>query len=211
MAVSRGELVEIGGGFRVPDVMAQSGARLVEVGTTNRTRRADFERVASVGRSRRCCSRSTSRTIKIVGFTETVEVADLVRARPPRRGRHRLGPGRCRDAVAQGRPTQMARRRTGRAANAGSRRRPGDVLRRQAGRRPPGGDHRRKAPTSFPLRQRTRSPGHCALAGWFSLHSRTLRSPTWTGGAPTSLSGGWRRSAPPSCAIEPPRSLLRQA
>src|SRR5262249_58661907 len=44
VVVSRGQLVEIGGGFRVPEVIAQAGATLVEVGTTNRTRRADYER-----------------------------------------------------------------------------------------------------------------------------------------------------------------------
>ncbi|MFN0089557.1 MAG: L-seryl-tRNA(Sec) selenium transferase [Acidimicrobiales bacterium] len=77
-AVSRAELVEIGGGFRVPDVMAQSGARLVEVGTTNRTRRSDYERaLARPGDDVAVLLKVHQSNYRIVGFTETVEVAEL--------------------------------------------------------------------------------------------------------------------------------------
>lgn len=76
-AVSRGELVEIGGGFRVPDVMAQSGARLVEVGTTNRTRLADFERAAAQHDDLALTLHVHQSNYKIVGFTEAVSVAEL--------------------------------------------------------------------------------------------------------------------------------------
>ncbi len=76
VAVSRGELVEIGGGFRVPDVMAQSGARLVEVGTTNRTRLADFENAVNnddVG----LALHVHQSNYRIVGFTEAVPIREL--------------------------------------------------------------------------------------------------------------------------------------
>jgi L-seryl-tRNA(Ser) seleniumtransferase len=73
--VSRGELVEIGGGFRVPDVMEQSGCRLVEVGTTNRTRTSDYasamsDRVALVLKVHQS-------NYRIVGFTKTAGVGPL--------------------------------------------------------------------------------------------------------------------------------------
>lgn len=76
VAVSRGELVEIGGGFRVPDVMAQSGAQLVEVGTTNRTRLADFARAADQHDLALTLHVHQS-NYKIVGFTEAVTIAEL--------------------------------------------------------------------------------------------------------------------------------------
>lgn len=74
-AVSRGELVEIGGGFRVPDVMAQSGARLVEVGTTNRTRVADYEAVIDDDLALVLKVHRSNYTIS--GFTEDASVAEL--------------------------------------------------------------------------------------------------------------------------------------
>jgi L-seryl-tRNA(Ser) seleniumtransferase len=78
VAVSRSELVEIGGGFRVPEVLEQSGAHLVEVGTTNRTRRADFERaIAARGDDLVVLLKVHQSNYRIVGFTEAVEVADL--------------------------------------------------------------------------------------------------------------------------------------
>jgi len=74
--VSRSELVEIGGGFRVPEVLAQSGARLVEVGTTNRTRRADYERAAAAHDPALVLKVHQS-NFRIVGFTESAPVAQL--------------------------------------------------------------------------------------------------------------------------------------
>lgn len=81
VVVSRGELVEIGGGFRVPEVMAQSGARLVEVGTTNRTRLADYGRAAGTDTAAVLKVHTSNYTIS--GFTESVGVAELATLGPP--------------------------------------------------------------------------------------------------------------------------------
>jgi len=80
VAVSRGELVEIGGGFRVPEVMSESGARLVEVGTTNRTRRDDYARVAD---DVALLLKVHQSNYRITGFTEDASVADVASIGPP--------------------------------------------------------------------------------------------------------------------------------
>ena len=81
VVVSRGQLVEIGGSFRVPDVVAQSGARLVEVGTTNRTRPADYRR--AVGPETGAILRAHQSNFRTVGFVEEVEIEDLCALGPP--------------------------------------------------------------------------------------------------------------------------------
>ncbi len=76
--ISRGELVEIGGGFRVPDVMRQSGAILREIGTTNRTRVTDY--TASVSPATALFLRVHPSNFRIEGFTERPSLVDLVTA-----------------------------------------------------------------------------------------------------------------------------------
>jgi len=76
--VSRGELVEIGGGFRVPDVLARSGAELAEVGTTNRTRVADYERALDAG-GVAAILRVHQGNFRQVGFVERPARRDLAR------------------------------------------------------------------------------------------------------------------------------------
>jgi L-seryl-tRNA(Ser) seleniumtransferase len=73
--ISRGQLVEIGGGFRIPDVLRQSGARLVEVGTTNRTRLADY--AAAVTADTAVLLHVHTSNFRLVGFTEDVAPAAL--------------------------------------------------------------------------------------------------------------------------------------
>ena len=76
--VSRGQLIEIGGGFRIPEVLAAAGTRLVEVGTTNRTRRADYEAaLAAGGEQVGAILRAHPSNFRTVGFVEDVEIEAL--------------------------------------------------------------------------------------------------------------------------------------
>ena len=75
--ISRGQAVEIGGGFRIPDVMRQSGARLVEVGTTNRTYLRDYE--GAITEETRAIMRVHASNFRIIGFTESPGIESIAR------------------------------------------------------------------------------------------------------------------------------------
>ncbi|WP_084536506.1 L-seryl-tRNA(Sec) selenium transferase [Azospirillum halopraeferens] len=102
--VSRGELVEIGGSFRIPDVVRQGGARLVEVGATNKTRLGDYE--AAIGPDTRVLLKVHRSNFRMVGFTAAPATADLA-ALARRRGLalvEDLGSGTLVDLTAYGLP-----------------------------------------------------------------------------------------------------------
>jgi L-seryl-tRNA(Ser) seleniumtransferase len=78
VVVSRGQLIEIGGGFRIPEILELAGTRLVEVGTTNRTRRADYEAALAAGGERvGAILRAHPSNFRTVGFVEEVEIEVL--------------------------------------------------------------------------------------------------------------------------------------
>lgn len=93
--ISRGELVEIGGGFRIPEILQQSGAKLVEVGTTNRTRLSDYAQAISSETA--ALLKVHCSNFRVVGFTAAVDIAELaelaVRQNPPLTVVNDLGSG----------------------------------------------------------------------------------------------------------------------
>jgi len=104
--VGRGELVEIGGGFRMPEIMRLSGARLVEVGTTNRTRLEDYAEAITARTA--AILKVHASNFQVVGFTESVDLkplADLARARGVLL-LHDLGSGSLLDTAAYGLPAE---------------------------------------------------------------------------------------------------------
>ena len=106
VVISRGQLVEIGGGFRIPEIMSQSGAKLIEVGTTNRTRLSDYEKALQTNADVAALMRVHASNFKMLGFTTSVDIAELVelakRSQPPVDVLDDLGSGALLDTASYG-------------------------------------------------------------------------------------------------------------
>ncbi len=141
--VSRGQLVEIGGGFRVPEIMAQSGAKLIEVGTTNRTKPADYRReIETSPEAIGALLRVHSSNFKMIGFTEEAGIDELVQLAHAFRHSRAGRPGQRR---ADRHIAVRAEPRADAAGQRGGRRVDHRFQRRQAAGRPASRPHDRPA------------------------------------------------------------------
>ena len=173
--VSRGQLIEIGGSFRLPEVMAQSGARLVEVGATNRTHLKDYQRAITPETA--AILRVHPSNYRVVGFTSELELRELAELAHSRDlllmddlGAGALvGPGAVRPAA----------RADGAGVDRG-RRRPGAVQRRQADRGQARRDHRRAQAPDRPAAQAPADAGRARgqnLPDGARAHAALFRDP----------------------------------
>ena len=199
IVVSRGQLVEIGDGFRIPEIVQSAGARLREVGTTNRTHLADYTR-ASAPKRARCCASTPPTTASSASRARSSCGNWRARAR-------RLAPARLRRRLGRAARDRGAGR--GAARGAARRRRPRLVLGRQAPRRPPGRHPRRQRGRDRRLPPASPRPRAAhRQARWRRSRRRCASTATHSGRAPRCLCCARCSSPPRTCALAPTRSGL---